>query len=86
MDLYYVEDLSLSEISEQMNVSRQAVLDNIHRSVALLEKYERELSLVKKSQEIDEIASQLNKLVLDKYSTDKQLLDLVRRISKINEM
>ena len=86
MDLYYVEDFSLSEISEQLDVSRQAVLDNLHRSVNLLESFEKELGLVEKTQEIDDISKNLSQLVQTKYADDKELLALVQRISKINEM
>lgn len=86
MDLYYVEDFSLSEIAEQLDVSRQAVLDNLHRSVNLLESYEKELGLIEKTQEIDDISEKLDRLVQTKYANDKELLDLVQRISKINEM
>lgn len=86
LDLYYVEDFSLGEIAEQLQVSRQAVLDNLHRSVNLLESFEKELNLIEKTKEIDDIAEQLDHLVQTKYSDDKELLDLVKRISKINEM
>ncbi|KRK79995.1 YlxM family DNA-binding protein [Companilactobacillus nodensis] len=85
INLYYVEDFSLSEIAEQLDVSRQAVMDNLHRSVSLLESFEAELGLVQKTQEIDDIASQLDRIVLKKYPKDKELVELVRRISKINE-
>lgn len=86
LDLYYVEDFSLSEIAEQLQVSRQAVLDNLHRSVNLLESYEKELSLIQKTQEIDDISEKLDQLVERKYANDKELITLVKRISKINEM
>ena len=86
LDLYYVEDFSLSEIAEQLQVSRQAVLDNLHRSVNLLESFEKELGLVEKTQEIDDISKNLRQLVQTKYADDKELLALVQRISKINEM
>ena len=86
LDLYYVEDFSLSEIAEQLEVSRQAVLDNLHRSVNLLESFEKELGLIEKTQEIDDISEKLSQLAQTKYADDKELLDLVRRISKINEM
>jgi len=86
LDLYYVEDFSLSEIAEQLDVSRQAVLDNLHRSVNLLESFEKELNLIEKTQEIDDIAEKLDKLAQTRYAKDKELLELVRRISKINEM
>lgn len=85
MNLYYVEDFSLSEIAEQLEVSRQAVMDNLHRSVSLLESFENELGLVEKTQEIDDIASKLDQIVLNKYPDDKELMKLVKRISKINE-
>ena len=76
----------MGEIAEQLQVSRQAVLDNLHRSVNLLESFEKELNLIEKTKEIDDIAEQLDHLVQIKYSDDKELLDLVKRISKINEM
>jgi len=86
LDLYYVEDFSLSEIAEQLQVSRQAVLDNLHRSVNLLESFEKELGLIEKTTEIDDISEKLNLLVEKKYPADQELLTLVQRISKINEM
>lgn len=85
IDLYYVEDFSLSEISEQLDVSRQAVLDNLHRSINLLESFEKELGLIEKTVEIDDIADKLRTIVENKYADDKELLDLVQRITKINE-
>lgn len=86
LNLYYVEDFSLSEISEQLDVSRQAVLDNLHRSVSLLENFETDLHLVEKTQEIESVASELSKIVETKYQNDSELLNLVKRIAKINEM
>jgi predicted DNA-binding protein YlxM (UPF0122 family) len=48
MSYYFEDDMSLSEISEEMNISRQAVHDIIKRSEKILEKYETQLKLVKK--------------------------------------
>lgn len=42
---YYLSDLSLAEIAENAQVSRQAIFDNIKRSVKLLENYEEKLHL-----------------------------------------
>ena len=36
-DLHYNEDLSLSEIAEQLGISRQGVWDNIRRAESVLE-------------------------------------------------
>lgn len=48
LSLYYEEDLSLSEIAEDFNVSRNAVYDQIKRAVASLEEYETKLHLMEK--------------------------------------
>ncbi|QZY57091.1 putative DNA-binding protein [Crassaminicella profunda] len=48
LELYYNDDLSLGEISEQLGVSRQAVYDTIKRSEKLLFEYEEKLRLVHK--------------------------------------
>ncbi|GAA5415079.1 UPF0122 protein SAV1236 [Paraliobacillus ryukyuensis] len=45
MEMYYLEDYSLGEISESFHVSRQAVYDNIRRTESMLEAYEEKLQL-----------------------------------------
>ena len=39
--MYLLEDWSLGEISEELNISRQGVSDALHRGLELLEKMER---------------------------------------------
>lgn len=48
LQLYYGNDLSLGEISEQLGVSRQAIYDIIKRTEKLLFEYEEKLGLVNK--------------------------------------
>jgi len=48
IELYYNDDLSLGEISQSMNISRQAVYDLIKRSEKILYNYEDKLKLVEK--------------------------------------
>ena len=48
IELYYHEDLSLSEIADEMGVSRNAVHDNIRRSEKLLLVYEEKLEIYEK--------------------------------------
>ena len=45
MDLYYNDDLSLSEIAEQMGITRQAVRDSIKKTEQDLFFYEEKLGL-----------------------------------------
>lgn len=47
-ELYYNEDLSLSEIAEQCGISRQGVWDNIRRADAALEEFEEKTGLVRR--------------------------------------
>jgi len=48
IELYYGEDLSLGEISEQFDVTRQAVHDTLKRAEQTLANYEDKLGLVGK--------------------------------------
>ena len=47
-ELHYNNDLSLAEIAEQLNISRQGVFDSIKRGKTLLYQMEEKLGLVKK--------------------------------------
>lgn len=46
IDLYYFKDLSLGEIGENLNISRQAVYDNLKRGERQLKDMEKKLGLV----------------------------------------
>jgi len=46
MELYYRDDFSLSEISENLGISRSAVSDMIRRCENILEDYEDKLKLL----------------------------------------
>src|SRR5699024_772652 len=45
LELFYLQDYSLSEIADTFDVSRQAVYDNIRRTGDLVEDYEMKLGL-----------------------------------------
>lgn len=59
ISLYFQMDLSLSEISEQLDISRNGVYDALKKGVALLEKYEEKLHLVQKDEELEKFFSKL---------------------------
>ncbi len=63
MKLYYLEDLSLGEIAEEHDVSRQAVYDNVRRTEAMLEDYEQKLHLFAKFQRRLEVTAKMEKLL-----------------------
>ena len=57
--LYYYEDLSLKEIAEFKNVSRNAVFDQIKKVINILEEYEDKLKILAKSIKIEEFSLKL---------------------------
>ncbi len=65
-DLYFNYDLSLGEIAEQKDVSRQSVSDCLQKCRKQLEKYEEKLGFAKTlsqmQAEVDDLKSQLAKL------------------------
>lgn len=60
---YFLDNLSLAEIAENKNVSRQAVHDSIERCLELLEKADSAMRLTEKSDRLSEIALELRKAV-----------------------
>ena len=55
MDMYFLYDLSLSEIAEDTNTSRAAVFDLIKRTSKSLENFESKLPLLEKRDKILEL-------------------------------
>ena len=68
VSLYYDENYSLGEISENLNVSRQGVYDTLKRSEKILREYESKLHLVSKNTQQEKIL----KIVEDKIVDIKQ--------------
>lgn len=52
LEMYLFDDLSFSEIGEEMRISRQAVYDMVHRSTQVLTDYEEKLGLVDRYENI----------------------------------
>lgn len=61
--MYFHEDLSLGEIAEQLEISRQAVYDLLKRASTILEDFESKLGLVAKHLERQEIYGELTSLL-----------------------
>lgn len=74
---YYQDDLSLSEIALNRNVTRNAVHLSIRNGEKELEKYEKDLSILSKS---EQIASELDKI--EKAATDEERKKLVEQIKE----
>jgi uncharacterized protein len=85
MDLYYVDDYSLSEIAETFGISRQAVYDNLKRTEALLEDFEAKLGLVEKYTQRQQLLSELRTLMKSDHFTTEAGLALLSKIENVEE-
>ncbi len=81
MELYYLEDYSLGEISEAFEVSRQAVYDNINRTESMLESYESKLGLYDKFQKRVKMIEEIDQALFNSnLNRVKELLTALKEI------
>lgn len=59
VELYYNEDLSLSEIADQTGITRQGVRDSIKRSEQQLYEFEQKLGMLKRFNELEKGLEQI---------------------------
>lgn len=71
---YYFFDLSLSEIAENNNISRAAVLDNIKRTINKLENFESKLQIIKRKEMIFSLLENKNIKLNEKIEKIKEIL------------
>ena len=81
---YYNNDLSLSEIAENNNITRQAVRDIIKKGEKKLFEYEEKLLFMKRmlnqEKKIERVLSELTKIQKD--SSDKKIANILESIKK----
>ena len=70
-------DLSLSEISTELGISKAAISDSIHKAISNLEYFESKLHLYEKSQLIKEKINDIGK-----SKDEKEKLDLYTKLGK----
>ena len=70
--LSYFEDFTLKEVAENLNVSRNAVFDQLKKTIAILEDYESKLKMYQKNLSLIEFS---NKLELD---LKEELLTIIK--------
>ena len=70
---YYFSNLSLSEISENYNVSRNAIHKQLQKNIKKLIEYEEKLNLYKNKKEIDSILE------------ENDIIKIKNRLKKLNE-
>jgi uncharacterized protein len=84
MNLYYNEDLSLAELSEITNTSRQAIHDILKRCHKMLLQYESKLKLLEKEIRINK-AKDAILMKLDKLQNSMGNADIIQLVHEIKE-
>jgi len=74
---YYFEDLSLSEIANIHNVSRNAVFDQLNKIYHILENYEEKLHLYQKNLLRNEIYDEYSKV---QNETIKEMITKLKNV------
>ena len=87
LDDYYNSDLSLSEIAENKNITRQAVIDNIKKGENKLLELEEKLKIMQKTmkqeKKIADILSEITKI--QTQFSDEQIAEMLEHIkSELN--
>ncbi len=84
IDDYYNNDLSLSEIAENNQITRQAVRDILKKGEKKLFQYEEKLMFMKRmlnqEKKIEKVLSELTKI--QKNDSDKQIASILENIKK----
>lgn len=88
VELYYIHDLSLTEIGEELGITRQGVFDTLKRSEQKLYHYEEILGLVEKFNKSHDTIREILKITKDlqvygQENSIKLIMDKARKIEEI---
>ena len=85
VELYYNDDLSLSEIAENEGITRQGVRDSIKRAEAQLLEMEERLGLAKRFREAIRAAAQDIQEYNDRYGYSREIDERAKRILTLSD-
>jgi predicted DNA-binding protein YlxM (UPF0122 family) len=83
-ELHFNEDLSLAEIADIMDISRQAVHDNLKKCDRQLQKYEEKLSLVRKFVENKHLIEAISEKSMIESKDADELYSCIMEIRKLS--
>ena len=90
LDLYYAKDYSLTEISELYHISKQAVSNNLTRTIQQLEQYEQTTHWLQKKLDIQKqlhsIQHQIEKIYSDSTEIHHSLKEKVELKESIDDL
>lgn len=81
-EMKYNNDMSLAEIAEEFNITRQGVSESIKSAENIMRDYEDKLNLVKRYKSLEDIIAKLDK-VIEKETNIKDIDKLKKELDKI---
>lgn len=81
LDMYYNEDLSLSEIADNFGITRQGVRDLIKRGEEELLKLEERIGLIKKIEDLDKEIKEIKN-----FAKNKNYIEILDKLDKLSEI
>ena len=88
MDLYYNQDLTLAEIAEELQISRQGVYDHLKRTVHILEQYEAKMMLLQTFQRQSRLIQRLKQMAANleyQLADNPDLEDALNQLKQMKE-
>ncbi len=84
--LYHFDNLSLGEIGEKFNITRQAVYDHLQTAEKTLQEYEEILGLIRKEELQREVLREIRRKLQDcSSSAARDSLELLEKLEKVHE-
>ncbi len=80
LELYYNQDLSLAEIAEGMNVSRQGVRAFIKQGEGHLAEFEEKLGMAKRFAEISRLVDEIEESIPEDGDVTKKISEIKKRL------
>jgi len=81
--LYHEDNLSLTEIADELGVSKQAVHTALKRAERTLQSFEDGLGLIAKHEVYERVIAEVSKLIDSELAADAALVKDLRRIKKM---
>ena len=87
VDLYYNEDLSLAEISENTGITRQGVRDGIKKAESYLTLCEENLGFCQKTLKAQQLIDELNSKLEQKFDggMPDDLREILRQLQSLSQ-
>lgn len=82
IEMYYLEDLSITEIAENLGVSKQSISENLKRSEKALFEFEEKLGMYRRFTEIGEYIEKIDEMLIEDLDNEtySKYLDLIFNI------